>query len=131
MTDTDQLIARLEEATEGSRETDAAIEVTKRALDARDAGLTPEQAAQWRHLGDGWVGDYHTKYMAPRYSTSIDAALTLVPEGSYLRTQSSRDRQTNWAWVEMAKNESVAISKTLALAVVTAALKARSSNVER
>ncbi len=54
------LLADLEAATEGSRALDARIAV--------QMGVSP------RYEGDG-------VYLCPRYTESVDAALTLVPEG--------------------------------------------------
>ena len=131
---TSDLIARLEQATEGSRELDAVTEVEKRACEARDTGLTPDQAAQWRHLGDGWVGDYHTKYMAPHYTTSIDAALTLVDTDRFW-ARIVIDREFGAATLfehgEQHIGGATAEAATAALALCIAALKARSSNGER
>lgn len=128
MTPTD-LIARLEEATEGGRELDAALEVVKRAWDAEKAGVAPEHAAQWRHLGTGWVGDDHTKYMAPRYSTSIDAALLLVPGDWRLEHLGEQLHLPQmWECELHNRNEEQAIqgeAATPALAICIAALKAR------
>jgi hypothetical protein len=66
------LLARLESATEGSRELDGLI------------WRTIEPEGQWWEFGDGWArrdpddGAYVTS--AP-YTTSLDAALTLLPRG--------------------------------------------------
>lgn len=78
----EKLIAELEAASEGSRELDAAIwqladpkafklcESNSRALGNRD--WTEDEAAQQAHS--------RAKRFAPAYTTSPDAALTLVPE---------------------------------------------------
>lgn len=76
MTDYAELIARLEAATEGCRELDADI--------GRVLGYwVSENAAR---LATGWdwiagVGDQGGKWELPHYTTSLDAALTLMPEG--------------------------------------------------
>lgn len=59
--DVDDLITRLEAATEGGRELDALI--------GNAVGRTP----------DGWVNYPHA--YEKHYTTSVDAALTLMPEG--------------------------------------------------
>lgn len=72
MTPTD-LIARLEEATEGSRELDAEIALTvfPALMECRS---DPEQ-------GEGhWIHPRYGKTYALDYTTSIDAAATLYPE---------------------------------------------------
>lgn len=59
---TDDLIARLEAATEGSRELDGAIYETVTGV-----RITGPRDKEW--------------LVVPFYTTSLDAALTLVPEG--------------------------------------------------
>jgi hypothetical protein len=95
-----ELIAKLEEAEEGSRELDCEIYVALGNPLLRAVGK------------------------APRYSSSLDAALTLVPEGSYAKLQIGRNHAKGWAWVELRDVEAVARS-TPALALCIAALKAR------
>jgi hypothetical protein len=73
MTDLAELIARLEAATEGSRELDAEIEWI-----AHPFPEVPDQPG-WRQLPHG--PQQHVLTVADRYTTSLDAALTLVPEG--------------------------------------------------
>lgn len=76
----------------------------------------------------GWVGTLVKTGWAvpnfPEYTTSLDAALTLVPEGSYAKLQIGREG-SGWAWVEMAENEAVGYAKSPALALCLAALRAR------
>lgn len=58
-----ELIERVEAASEGSRELDADIALTQ----------------GWQELpGDNWLGP-EAQIVVPHYSTSVDAALTLVP----------------------------------------------------
>ena len=78
MTDLAALIARLEAATEGSRELDFAI----------DSLINHREQAPRKPPGDnepppGFGDDELSRLMDPRpnYTTSLDAALTLVPEG--------------------------------------------------
>ncbi len=86
---TDTLIRRLEEATEGSRELDARIGAEIRYFS--------DKAEDWMRGWQGPIAPYHEKpghiacwhtdgrmsvwWSVPCYTTSIDAALTLVPEG--------------------------------------------------
>ncbi len=83
MTDAD-LIARLESATKGSRELDAEIELSHR----RFLGLAGSSWVANYTLGKGrvlgWLWDGQSlasQTAAPHYTTSLDAALTLVPGG--------------------------------------------------
>ena len=87
----EQLIAALEVATEGSRELDGDIaellqpEGLKKAQGAHLNTLKRNQVRKGYIPGDlgAWERSYPTSYCwpAPHYTTSIDAALTLVPEG--------------------------------------------------
>ena len=64
----DNLIAELERATEGSRELDAKI--------FRAIGHCPKDFSPWP-----FVEGSHWDEEIPHFSTSLDAALTLVKEG--------------------------------------------------
>jgi hypothetical protein len=68
------LIERLEAATEGSRELDALIHATTLSL-GRD--YWPDERGRVVE----YTGLRKILHRAPHYTTSIDAALTLVPEG--------------------------------------------------
>lgn len=73
------LIARLEAATEGSRELDAEIELSRRKF----LGLIVGGAVVTIQPG-GWLagpGTGDQPVLAPHYTTSVDAALTLIPKG--------------------------------------------------
>lgn len=88
MTDLNALIERLSRATGGSREFDALIECEVRKLQAYALGLSDKVRAHWNPVGSkGEVicTQGITCYHAPMYSTSIDAAMTLVPEGYAIR----------------------------------------------
>lgn len=102
-----ELIAKLEKAEAGSRELDACIAEMLSPSDdpAYDAML---------------YGDY-----PPRYTTSIDAALTLVPERTQLalnRTGFEDQADTCRAEVDWSNST---WADTLPLALCIAALKAR------
>ncbi len=71
---TQDLIARLEAAEEGSRELDAAIAEEVHPLLKTYAHDTERGPGHWISPKDG-------KVYALDYTTSLDAALTLVPEG--------------------------------------------------
>lgn len=76
MTDVKALIERLEQATEGSRELDG--EIFRLVYPCQDP-------AHWHRFQDAWAHQDHEDAiayeMANFYTTSLDAALTLVPEG--------------------------------------------------
>ena len=65
----DKLIAELEQATEGSRKLDKSIYVVLGLPITNKDHLTPQMI------------EIHLETVAPHYSRSLDAALTLVPEG--------------------------------------------------
>ena len=113
------LITRLEAATGPDRELDAAICI--------DLGLSKDNVM----VGvDGWCINSETNpnpYKSPTFTASIDAALTLVPEGYYpiidfaevkcfIRDRNNFDHDPP-AWCAKAP--------TPALAICIAALKAR------
>lgn len=79
MTNTD-LIARLEAATEGRRDLDAAVALAIK-YDSEDA-FGRKLCDVIERLGVGAFTDSGWEtWRLPRWSSSIDAALTLVPEG--------------------------------------------------
>jgi hypothetical protein len=100
MADCTDLIARLEKAAEGSRELDAAV-------------------AEEVHAG--WILE-----KPDRYTQSLDAALTLVPEGCYLTLCTRHDSPPEaFVWWADDKESAHSYGSTLAVALVIAALKAR------
>lgn len=127
------LIAKLEAATEGSRELDAEI--------WRHLGLAPaigDGVWDWKYMGNG---AWHQSEMestwgrhaaAPHYTTSLDAALTLVPDGlgrgcwAFSRDHYGGCHADVWRNAEFNRKEHGS-SKTPALALCIAALKARST----
>ncbi len=88
----DDLIARLEAASEGSRELDVAIWV---AIEGRGQPLVtvgPPTYASPRYFCNpdpaiNWIG-YDLLGITKHYTTSLDAAMTLVPEGFCMLTMS-------------------------------------------
>jgi len=87
------LIARLEAASEGSREMDGMIAFYCLGWRQRFGGDENEYSPEWEHLGGHWLapGQADTNIThreppggfqePPAYTTSLDAALTLVPKG--------------------------------------------------
>lgn len=123
------LIARLEAAAEGSRELDAEIAIF----------LNPK-LAEWERFGGELHGPSDSIFHAPHYTTSIDAALALVPEGwAWFAQRIGQPFSTGFArlWLPAARTKGLKIEQyqseaaTPALALVIAAMKARGLTMER
>ena len=136
----DDLIARLEAASEGSRELDAEISAALH--------ICPPQSPDWLRnwdgpyvvFGLGRVAVQHSNcergvnWLAPNFTTSLDAALTLVPEGYDYGFSFSKQHGLE-AWVQKPFKQSECFqgyapdgdmtNKTSAKSVCVAALKAR------
>lgn len=86
-----ELIDRLTKAEAGSRELDADIAVAVRCMTTVSGDDVPAWAAMkfpvWRSRGDGFVEVVHSngtsglKWRAPWFTESLDAAMSLAPEG--------------------------------------------------
>ena len=126
----DSLIAKLEAATEGSRELDGII--------AREIGAVPK-GEDIIHpispdLGRFGIGAFDA-WDAPHYTTSLDAALTLVPPKYKWMLE-------NWNCTDMPREYGVTLeddgpddpittsAPTIALALCIAAIKARKGGAE-
>ena len=124
------LIARLEAASEGSRELDRAIHLVVFADFIKERGMVED--------GDGWRDPQYGAIAPPQdYTTSLDAAITLVPKGWFWRVGRT-SIYAGWALVhkthpdhgEPGRNEfgwSKATGTTPVLALCIAVLKARSA----
>lgn len=126
----DELIAKLEAATEGSRELDCDIFVAT----APSPFVSYYPDCVLASLG-GFAARVEIKDI-PAYTTSLDAALTLVPErdksGAYWRCIIERKPlHSGQAWLAEvrphAKDGGYAIAYTPALALCVAAMKARTA----
>lgn len=129
MSKMNELIARLENATAGSRELDAAI--------CWIAKPYPQVAGkpEWRQLPHG--PQQHVPTVAPRYTTSLDAALALIPE-NWTRGLLTWPGYDNGTLKSKTKAElhsvfssgggprEIGYAETLPLAICIAALKVRS-----
>lgn len=107
----DDVIAKLEAASEGSRELDEAI--GEALLNGRERNPKPYGA--WAEL-------------VSEYTTSLDAALTLVPEGwkTYAVDGPAIDHDGLWTWMLVAGERGThGTSHCPTLALCIAALKAR------
>ena len=124
------LIHRLEAAEGPSRELDVEIGMLVEGVPCERMSqyLTRYWAyREWREetKGDKILIHDRMAITAPYYTASLDAAVSLVPEGTYCKMQIGRDRKHNWVWVESVTCETVACHATPALALCIAALKAR------
>ncbi len=83
MTEIEKLIERLEKATGPDRELDARIELTRRSFLFGSAAVAGAViGTSLNNVASGWIaGLGEQPISAPHYTSSIDAALTLVPEG--------------------------------------------------
>ena len=124
------LLARVLEGTGPDRELDAEIWI------ASERGASDLAAPPWRYLGGGcWNDDSepygHNKVYAPPYTTSLDAALTLVPEGwswhVALRFWPAPTRATGSVWSESIDGSKLFYvdAATPPRALIAACLKAR------
>lgn len=132
------LIKRLEAAEAGSRELDARIKIAISDPDVMTdgGGYKPSERRPPKYekasevFNDQWL-DWEGAAMtvrAPHYTTSIDAALTLVPEGWFLKSLGYGVKATWFAIVspgDSAKNVRGDKFNNPALALTIAALKAR------
>lgn len=127
-----ELIAKLEAAPEGSRELDFEISLV---VDHKAGGGIP----RWESIRDGVAQDGRGLFLSdalgyvdqiPRFSRSIDAALTLVPREPRNEASGIYDYQlesTNGGLTISARvgNGDPCFADTLPLALTIAALKAR------
>lgn len=111
------LIEKLESATEGSRELDAQI-ATVLGFKVSWAGKAKHILMYWCPLGQP------AARRVPRWTTSLDTALTLVPEEWHITISGQND---TWAGrlEHMRKPEQIGLAATPALALCIAALKAQ------
>ncbi len=121
-------IERLEEASEPSRGLDAEIFKIAKPVHAKSAYWraapgVPDQRTLWKST----LGNKSVQLAALHYTSSVDAALTLVPEGWYTGA-ACEDAGGSWSWSLYGKGRNVATASwhpTPALALCIAALRAR------
>ena len=119
------LIQRLEQATEGSRELDAEIWF----LDAAKAdGPVKEGAEDYGGIErtnwmKGSIGIWDDQL--PHYTTSVDAALTLVPDGFWVEGTLSSPSYIEVHSPTTCRPVGIGLAATPALAICIAARKAR------
>jgi hypothetical protein len=135
--DLQSLLSRLETATEGSRELDAEIDAALRIGKPSLPDWARTNFPTWRARPDGRVECAHgdgtgsLHWESQPFTRSVDAALSLVPEGFYWNLRVGRNVIT--ATVQSPFGTSLtpqwvheeAEAETPALALVVAALRAR------
>lgn len=113
------LIKRLEAATGGSWTLDYEI--------ARELQWRFSEKEEFKEFGSFWWDAMTDEWrQLPWWTTSIDAALTLVPEG-WLMQLSGQATEDGWGCrlTHMNKGEAMRLASSPALALCLAALKAR------
>jgi hypothetical protein len=123
-----ELIARLEAAKEESRELDIAIFEEVFDCEPRRYSDNPRARLKWWYKrGTDRVVAYNAGEI-PCFTASLDAALTLVPEG-WRTDPAKQGLDGRWFWALVNDRNGHFIGSTLcatpALALVIAALKAR------
>ena len=125
---TDALIAELERATEGSRELDARIHLTRRKF-LIGLGFTFAAPLIPAAESDGYVVDGEHASEAPRYTTSIDAARVLTKNSDWVLLHASEIGADGFALVVYGnpgtRTEVSGIHSRLEIAWCIAALKTR------
>jgi len=121
------LIAELEQAQEGSRELDARVAVEWLYLDCTDEAYVklPNQYDTEARRGDYWLVQRSGKQLkaAPHYTTNLQDALGLVPEGTYWAVRTTGDTFSALV-VPEDQNHRPTYAATPALALTIAALRA-------
>lgn len=151
MIDLTSLISRLEKATEGSRELDAEIAVAIFKADRLpdDLGYVKKTVASDQCApGMYWYISRSGKslYAAPRFTTSVDAAISLVPDGWHIYEMNQKDPTRKYSrhaakispfngndkgWAIYKAGLASATAETLAVAVCIAALRVRQAMTEQ
>lgn len=138
MADLNKIIERLEKATGPDRELDALIvaelhDATMRPYPPSDDFGPHDKWQFWTHDGKHFLGS-EAEFPVPAYTSSVDAALTLVPDGLpwMVRRSQPWDAAHPYcaAYVQTAEHDehsSLTKATTAARALCIAALKARST----
>lgn len=133
--DIDELIAKLEQASEGSWFLNYSIMVVIDLPDAPErcvisefarqlAGTRPKDWPMVPEKDDGYGGPVDFENHYKDYTRSIDAALTLVPHGANVELSTAPYRKDWRAYVWLARAQT-SEAPTPSLALCIAALKAR------
>lgn len=151
MTDLSALIDLLEKATEGSRELDARIAICADLVPPHEYGLAEEYEYAYeivedygkpfvqrraRDITTGKISDnnFHGRYTPPPYTTSVDSALSLIPDGWAWSIQKSSSTGSE-VWLYPPNDVAdIAITAehwtSMPLAICIASLKARQSTLD-
>lgn len=119
----DQLIKRLEDAKEGSRELDREVALVS-GWRRMGSEHRPHGGWYWRGGPNDCTGTQVDNEHPPHYTTSLDAALTLVPEGWNYALNSNGAIPVADVYQDV-ENDRWPSASTMALALCIAALKAR------
>jgi hypothetical protein len=117
----DDLISRLETA-------DFDVPIPRGGATPRALDYAIHVAIGWMDHDQGgwWRGDAHMGLDWPHYTTSLDAALTLVPKGWWWRADSDGDVELyDHDWANPACRIETGSHRNLSIAFCIAALKAR------
>lgn len=128
MTDLTSLIERIEAATEGSRELDKVIWLACTPGATRDKWSYIHRATGRECTVDETRDETGRLIIVPEYSTSIDAALTLLPEGFKWKCGYSRHVPHNAEVIDYSAHTGTFIGESDAsrcLALLAAILRAR------
>jgi hypothetical protein len=119
MTDLTALIARLEAATEGDETLDHDV---ARAVGWREQIDKVDGARYWTNPSGIWS-------FPPRFTRSVDAAMSLVPEGWGIEDafKSAGDGSCSWNLYGEDRFERAHHNSSFSLALVIAALKSRAA----
>ena len=122
MTSLTSLIERIEAATEGSRELDGDIWLASTPGATRDKWSYIHKATGRECTVDETRDETGRLIIVPEYSTSFDAALTLLPDNSIADVAT-----TGVAWVDVTGDPCLHTAKcaTAPLALLAAILRAR------
>lgn len=115
---TNNLIERLKKATEPDRDLDVAIETLQ-------TGNRAHPYLPGVNIDDGYPSG--RPYSTPAYTTSLDAAITLVPEGWFTFVANEDRHSYSWGWELRGGfgNSAFGRAPTAALALCIVALHAR------
>lgn len=128
-----ELAERVEAASGPDRALDADVAVAASG-DANAWAATPSPESIFSHKPGWWRDGENSSHCAPVYATSLDAAMTLVPEGWRLRQMNfsapcadDRKWHLNLHGGSVGEDTFVGRGATPALALTAAALRARAA----
>lgn len=128
MTSLEELAVRVAAASGADRELDALIASAAWPYRGRGEVIRPAPSGGGRCVSYYRTGNHGT-WKSPRYTGSLDAAMSLVPEGHWFGAglDGLVKGPPGWAWVSSNDDTRLVRGTTPALALVSAALRARSA----